>query len=109
MGGAAAGMMMGGGLGGGVAPPPPMTMGAGGGGTPMGDLESFQRMHNLDDGALKLIYKKFLEADKDGTGLVDINAFCNLLQVPPSFSTVTSFFLSEGSARKWMILAGRGC
>ena len=81
MGGGAAGMMMGGGLGGGVAPPPPMTMGAGGGGTPMGDLESFQRMHNLDDGALKVIYKKFLEADKDGTGLVDINAFCNLLQV----------------------------
>ena len=76
MGAAAAGVAGGfGGLGGPAAPPPPV------GGTPMQDLESFQRMHNLDDGALKLVYKKFLEADKDGTGLVDINAFCSLLQV----------------------------
>mmetsp|Transcript_2940 Transcript_2940/g.10402 ORF Transcript_2940/g.10402 Transcript_2940/m.10402 type:complete len:381 (-) Transcript_2940:918-2060(-) len=79
------GMMMGGPPVGGAMVP------AGGGGpapaptgNPVQDMESFQRMHGLQSDQLKKLYKKFLEIDKDKTGMVDINEFCRILRVERS-------------------------
>ena len=66
---------MGGAFGGGAAPPP---------GNPVQDMESFQKMHGLDNDALKKVYKQFLAVDTDKSGLVDINEFCRLLRVERS-------------------------
>lgn len=53
-------------------------------GNPIQDMETFQRMHGLDAEALRTIYRKFREADKDKTGMVDINEFCRVLRVERS-------------------------
>jgi serine/threonine-protein phosphatase 2B regulatory subunit len=66
---------MGGAFGAGAAPPP---------GNPVQDMESFQKMHGLDNDALKNVYKQFLAVDTDKSGLVDINEFCRLLRVERS-------------------------
>ena len=66
---------MGGAFGAGAAPPP---------GNPVQDMESFQKMHGLDNDALKKVYKQFLATDTDKSGLVDINEFCRLLRVERS-------------------------
>ena len=66
---------MGGAFGAGAAPPP---------GNPVQDMESFQKMHGLDNDALKKVYKQFLAVDTDKSGLVDINEFCRLLRVERS-------------------------
>ena len=66
---------MGGAFGGGAAPPP---------GNPVQDMESFQKMHGLDNDALKKVYKQFLAVDTDKSGTVDINEFCRLLRVERS-------------------------
>ena len=72
------GQQQGGGMGGGGmgAPPPP--------GNPMADMESFQKMHGLNNEALKKIYKQFLAVDTDKSGMVDINEFTRLLRVERS-------------------------
>ena len=66
---------MGGAFGAGAAPPP---------GNPVQDMESFQKMHGLDNDALKKVYKQFLAVDTDKSGLVDINELCRLLRVERS-------------------------
>jgi serine/threonine-protein phosphatase 2B regulatory subunit len=66
-----------GGMGGGQQVPPPP-------GNPVGDMESFQKMHGLNNEALKKVYKQFLAVDTDKSGMVDINEFCRLLRVERS-------------------------
>lgn len=50
----------------------------------MADMESFQKMHGLNNEALKKIYKQFLAVDTDKSGMVDINEFTRLLRVERS-------------------------
>lgn len=50
-------------------------------GTPMQDLETFQRSQGLNTDKLKEVYKRFLESDKDGSGRVDVNEFVRMLHV----------------------------
>lgn len=57
------------------APPP---------GNPMQDMEAFQKMHGLNNDALKKVYKQFLAIDRDKSGSVDITEFCRLLRVDRS-------------------------
>jgi serine/threonine-protein phosphatase 2B regulatory subunit len=59
-----------------MQPPPP--------GNPVQDMESFQKMHGLDNDALKKVYKQFLSVDADKSGMVDVNEFCRLLRVDRS-------------------------
>lgn len=47
-------------------------------------MEAFQKMHGLDNDALKKVYKQFLAVDSDKSGQVDINEFCRLLRVERS-------------------------
>ena len=47
-------------------------------------MESFQKMHGLNNEALKKVYKQFLAVDTDKSGMVDINEFCRLLRVERS-------------------------
>jgi len=54
------------------------------GASPMQDMETFQRMHGLNSDALRGIYKKFMDMDKDGSGMVDMNEFCRILRVERS-------------------------
>jgi len=49
--------------------------------SPLHDLEAFQRGHGLNTDALKEMYKRFLDSDKDGSGRVDINEFVRMLHV----------------------------
>jgi serine/threonine-protein phosphatase 2B regulatory subunit len=58
-----------------TAPPP---------GNPVQDMESFQKMHGLNNDALKKVYKQFLAIDRDKSGMIDINEFCRLLRVERS-------------------------
>ena len=75
MGGGGMGVGMGvgvGGMGAGVAAAYGMGGSAAmaGSGDPIQDMETFQRMHGLDAEALKGIFRKFQEVDKDQTGMV---------------------------------------
>jgi|TARA_B110000977_G_scaffold97815_1_gene128764 serine/threonine-protein phosphatase 2B regulatory subunit len=82
----------------GMPPPPNFPGGTGGAGAqaagafgaalppgnPVQDMEAFQKMHGLDNDALKKVYKQFLAVDSDKSGQVDINEFCRLLRVERS-------------------------
>ena len=67
------------------------------GGSPISDLESFQRAQGLNTESLKEMYKRFLESDKDGSGRVDVNEFVRMLRVDrtPFVERLFSMFDSD--------------
>jgi len=67
-----------------------------GGGSPMEDMEAFQRMYGLDADALKKVYAKFKSVDADSSGQVDINEFCRVLRVERSQYVERLFSLFDG-------------
>ena len=47
-------------------------------------LDEFARDHNLKPESIKRAHKRYIIIDKNKTGLIDYNEFCEMMQVDPS-------------------------